>query len=97
MVKPRCILWLITVRSGIEARCRGCAAVDAVDKKGNTPLIAAARGGHLEVVRLLLKNGATPGHANQAGRTALQLARRTNNPGWLEALETEDPMRGPGL
>uniref|UniRef100_A0A1X7SN03 Uncharacterized protein n=1 Tax=Amphimedon queenslandica TaxID=400682 RepID=A0A1X7SN03_AMPQE len=37
----------------------------------DTALIEAARGGHCDVVELLLKKGADPSHSNNYGNTAL--------------------------
>lgn len=45
--------------------------IDAVDDKGNTPLIRAAANGHLDAVEAILGMGADPRHANRVGRDAL--------------------------
>lgn len=44
------------------------------DDKGNLPLHAAAREGHLRVVHLLIGETANPQQCNNQGFTALQLA-----------------------
>lgn len=41
------------------------------DQQGTTPLMDAAAGAHTEVVKLLLKHGATVDARNNAGETAL--------------------------
>jgi ankyrin repeat protein len=48
---------------------------NTVDKNGISPLMAACRWGHIEVVRLLLGNGATPDQPRSPkGRTPLMVA-----------------------
>jgi hypothetical protein len=47
---------------------------NAVSVKGWTPLLLAAREGHVEILRLLLKAGADPRMPLPNGRTALHLA-----------------------
>jgi serine/threonine-protein phosphatase 6 regulatory ankyrin repeat subunit B len=48
--------------------------VNARDEQGNTPLIEAARGGHDEVVQILLVAKADARAKNRDGKTALMLA-----------------------
>ncbi len=45
--------------------------IDAVDDKGNTPLIRASANGHLDAVEAVLGLGADPRHTNRVGRDAL--------------------------
>ena len=46
---------------------------------GLTPLLAASGGGHLEVVKFLLDNGAVLDLKNNAGKTALDIAKQREN------------------
>ena len=58
------------------------ADVDLQDEEGNTPLgraVFSARGRY-DVVRLLLKSGASPDVPNKAGETPRQLADRLGEP-----------------
>ena len=48
--------------------------IDAKDERGFTGLMYAAQGGHYELVRLLLENGADPNIKALNGSTALILA-----------------------
>ncbi len=50
--------------------------VNSLDAHRNTPLIAAAKGGHLDVVKLLMKKGADPNLKNSAGKRAYDYAGR---------------------
>jgi ankyrin repeat protein len=54
---------------------------DAVLQAGTTPLARAAKGGDVEVVRLLLKHGAIPGLPTVAGVTPLMMAAGTGYSG----------------
>ncbi|CAD7696519.1 unnamed protein product, partial [Ostreobium quekettii] len=49
------------------------AAVDNIDKDGDTPLSDAIRNGHPSTVELLLKHGARTDIANETGATPLLL------------------------
>ncbi|MEM7350128.1 MAG: ankyrin repeat domain-containing protein [Acidobacteriota bacterium] len=51
--------------------------LDLPDRAGNTPLHHAAGWGRVENVRLLLAAGASPELANDAGQTALEVARES--------------------
>jgi hypothetical protein len=59
------------------------AAVDAADRRGLTPLMWAAAGGHTEVVRQLLDGGAAVDRRASDGATALMLASAN---GFIEAV-----------
>lgn len=65
-------------RLGDVSRARALVAaragVDAADWRGFTPLMWAAAGGHAEMVRFLLENGASPDRRADDGTTALMLA-----------------------
>jgi hypothetical protein len=50
------------------------ASIDSKDECGRTALHLAARGGHLEFVKILLKFGASIDSKDQCGRTALHIA-----------------------
>ncbi|CAB0033535.1 unnamed protein product [Trichogramma brassicae] len=53
--------------------------VDARDKKGSTALNSAARRGHKNLVRLMLRKGANPNIANARGSTTLHLVCQGNS------------------
>jgi ankyrin repeat protein len=60
-----------------------------VDQRGQgrqTPLMAAAMGGHGALVELLLRHGARAGLRNEAGDTAADLARRGGHAALAERL-----------
>jgi uncharacterized protein len=48
--------------------------VDATDRHGNTPLMLAARDGHLDAVRVLIERGANLNVTAKYGLSALMLA-----------------------
>ncbi|XP_014228243.1 ankyrin-1-like [Trichogramma pretiosum] len=52
--------------------------VDAVDKKGNTPLSYALKSGVKKVIELLLRNGADPNLADAEGLTPLHVLCKTD-------------------
>jgi ankyrin repeat protein len=52
----------------------GGARIDSPSPKGCTPLLYAARGGYAEVVRYLLRHGASPLAQDNAGGTVLHHA-----------------------
>ena len=60
----------------VEKLSNGCAKaeLDAPDKAGWTALMYAARGGHLDIARLLLQRGASVNVTNSKGWTALMFA-----------------------
>ncbi|MFC1835335.1 ankyrin repeat domain-containing protein, partial [Thermodesulfobacteriota bacterium] len=45
------------------------------DHRHRTPMMHAAQSGHLEVVKVLLKNGANVNATDRGGKTALSLAK----------------------
>ncbi len=48
--------------------------LNSIDLNGNTPLLLAIQGKHLNVAHLLIRAGADVNHANTLGQTPLQLA-----------------------
>ena len=63
-------------RDHVEKLTSDCtkAELDTADKAGWTALMYAARGGHLDVARLLLERGASVNASNSKGWTALMFA-----------------------
>ena len=59
---------------GLALALRVGAPADEADELGRTPLFVAARNNHLEVVRVLLANGADPNRAAHDGQTPLSQA-----------------------
>jgi uncharacterized protein len=57
------------------------ASIDAVDQHGNTPLATATFNskGRGELIEILRRRGADPGHLNKAGQSPLGLARLIAN------------------
>eukprot|EP00930_Biecheleria_cincta_P002135 TRINITY_DN103179_c0_g1_i1.p1 TRINITY_DN103179_c0_g1~~TRINITY_DN103179_c0_g1_i1.p1 ORF type:complete len:215 (-),score=24.05 TRINITY_DN103179_c0_g1_i1:51-695(-) len=62
--------------------------VDLLDSEGRTALMLAARGGHAEVLTLLLKHGASSIVADRAGSTAWHMASTFGPVGVIEALKS---------
>jgi uncharacterized protein len=62
------------------------AEVNAKDKNGITPLMAASLAGHREVVEFLLAKGAEVNAQDKSGKTALMFATRMNHPEVRELL-----------
>jgi len=62
---------------GVRLLLEGGATVDAVNAFGNTPLHTAVfnSDGRGEIIALLRASGADPLHANDSGRTPVELAR----------------------
>lgn len=54
------------------------AYIDAESPNGTTPLMMAARGGHIETVKLLLDEGADMRLKNQQGMTVIDFADQYN-------------------
>lgn len=79
-----------------EALLRHGADVDVADAQGNTPLIKAAKGGHVGVVQVLLAAGANPELANRAGRTAADCAAEEAQSAALELLRQKRRRSGSG-
>ena len=59
-----------------------------------TPLMVAVRGGHREVVGVLLGAGADPGITNQARETPLSLAKAAGDQGMMQLLEEHQRTGG---
>jgi ankyrin repeat protein len=55
----------------VDALIQNGAIVDMVNNYGQTPLLQACLGGNLEIIRLLLKAGANPGHQNHQAHSVL--------------------------
>ncbi len=53
---------------------KGGSDIEAPSPKGCTPLLYAARGGYIEVVRFLLENGASPLKQDNGGGTVFHHA-----------------------
>jgi ankyrin repeat protein len=60
-------------------------------KSGQTPLMAAALGGHDAVVTALLVAGADPAAKDNNGDTAQQLAEQSQHPNTAELLKPPPP------
>ncbi|MFM8152810.1 MAG: ankyrin repeat domain-containing protein, partial [Polynucleobacter victoriensis] len=54
------------------------AYIDALSPNGTTPLMMAARGGHIHVVKLLLDRGADLSKRNAMKMTAIEFAEQNN-------------------
>jgi serine/threonine-protein phosphatase 6 regulatory ankyrin repeat subunit B len=72
--------------------------INSANHDGDTPLLMAARKGHLEAVRLLLKEGADLRHCNKLGRSALLEAAENGHTEVLAMLQGKEltlPMMYP--
>ena len=70
------------------------AKVDAVDKKGMTPLLYAASidFGDSRMIDLLIKSGANKQARTKEGLTALDLAQKYNHTNLLASLAPKGPL-----
>lgn len=59
---------------------------DCKDERGWTPIMLAARNGHVDVIQALLKDGADPKVFNSSGQNALEIASFWNQGPALKAL-----------
>jgi hypothetical protein len=79
-----------SVDAGDAARVRNAIRaggdVNQTDAQGTPLLIVATRGGAIEVVSLLLANGATVDRRDAAGMTALDVARQKQNQALIDLL-----------
>jgi hypothetical protein len=64
------------------------AELDAVDNRGETPLMITARNGNVAIAKLLLGRGADPSIRNDRGRTANVLATESGNEEVARLLES---------
>ncbi|CAG8591393.1 5658_t:CDS:2, partial [Scutellospora calospora] len=70
--------------------------VNAQNELGNTPLHWSALNGHIEVVTLLISNGADVKIKNKAGRTAMYEAQQNNHEKVVEYLLSKlEPEKEP--
>jgi len=76
-----------TVKRLIE----GHADVNARDDRGNTAIMGAVFRGWNDVIKTLIEAGADPYQANNAGKTAMDIARGTFAGGGRQQLVTLDP------
>ena len=70
------------------------ADVNSSSENGTTPLIAAARSGYAEVVKLLLSRRANPNLKLDTGETALDVALKTNNTDIADMLRKAGAVSG---
>ena len=63
------------------------ADIDAQDRYGRTPLMAAVSINNLEVAEILLKKGANPNLGDINGVTALRMARNSRHPDMIKLLK----------
>src|SRR5262249_12028312 len=73
----------------IKALLDAGAKIEAADVRKMTPLMLAVAGDHADprVVRLLLERGADPNHQDREGFSAIDWARKFNNPAILRELD----------
>jgi ankyrin repeat protein len=69
----------------VSARLRDDPSLATIDTGRGTPLHEAARGGHEEIVRLLLAHGADPHARDRNGRLPRDLADKASET-WIEVL-----------
>ena len=75
----------------IDALIAGGGNIDVPDDDGNTPLYAACYCGAAEIVKILLKNGASPAVKNLQGLTPLTIAAQRGHGDIVTYLMEEDP------
>jgi ankyrin repeat protein len=63
--------------------------------EGRTALMAAAAGGHVDTVKILLENGANVGTTSVHGRTALDYAQEGGHTAVVNLLNSFDPQAAP--
>jgi hypothetical protein len=87
-----------------EALLAAGADPNAIDTWGHTPVLLAARFGHIELLRQLVSAGGDPRHRDHSGRNALHWSRgHIDCADWLKSLAAEQqlswsrPMSGDGL
>ncbi|GAB1267129.1 hypothetical protein NBRC116493_03820 [Aurantivibrio infirmus] len=59
---------------GVQKYMPKVSTLNYVSLKGSTPLHSAAHNGHLEMVKILISNGASCDYENSEGKTALVVA-----------------------
>jgi uncharacterized protein len=63
------------------------AQIDAENKNGMTSLMVAAKGGEVEMVRILLARGANPSKSDYTGRDSLGWALDSHRPAVIAILK----------
>ncbi len=76
---------------------RGGAEINARTENGSTALFFVARFGHIEVIKLLLKNKADPTLANENGDTAIDWALKSDNTDIADLLRAAGGRSGKAL
>ncbi len=72
------------------------ADVNLPTNKNYTPLMSAAKGGHIEIVKLLLDKGADPSTRDTSGKTALDYAIEKKNDAVVQLLAKIAGTQGVG-
>jgi ankyrin repeat protein len=83
LIKEKTITLLAVLAEGAEVNSR--------NDSGKTPLHAAARQGHQEVVTLLIANGADVDAKTEKGETAISLANKKGHTEIVEMLRKHGP------
>lgn len=76
---------------------QGFATWSKPDKEGNTPFIAAAQRGHVEIVKYLFNQGASLEDRNKKGETALMCAEQNTHHETIELLKSFEHSKAPVL